>query len=217
MKVFLLLTLFVFAFSFNLRKAKQDYDSYVMAVQWSNGYCKVNSCGSKADHVYKNTMTVHGLWPSLKNGKQLKQCTSGVKVKDDGSQLFKDMKQYWPSFAKGNEQFWEHEYNKHGFCMVEEKGWAGYEDYFRFVLDLHIQTYKDIIIRTYPSSAGTTIKVDYKDFVRDVQRVIPNATLKMNCKSNYLTEIYFYLEKDYNPSTNSKFSNSCKTANIIFK
>ena len=37
MKAFLLLILVIDVFSFNLRQAKQDYDSYVMAVQWANG------------------------------------------------------------------------------------------------------------------------------------------------------------------------------------
>ena len=115
MKVILLLASIFLANSFNLRQTKQSYDSYVMAVQWSNGYCLANSCGSKADHVYKNTMTIHGLWPSLKSGKQLSDCTSGVTITDDGSTLFTNMKQYWPSFSatNTNEWFWEHEYNKH--------------------------------------------------------------------------------------------------------
>ena len=60
MKNILLLILFISTYTFNLRQTKQNYDSYVMAVQWSNGYCQVNNCGSKADHVYKNKMTIHG-------------------------------------------------------------------------------------------------------------------------------------------------------------
>ena len=51
MRLTLLLSLLIVAFTFNLRQTKQDFDSYVMAVQWSNGYCLANSCGSKADHV----------------------------------------------------------------------------------------------------------------------------------------------------------------------
>ena len=218
MKRFLLLILLISVYSFKLRQAKQNYDSYVMAVQWSNGYCKANSCGSKADHVYKNKMTIHGLWPSLKSGKYLSDCTSGVTVVDDGSPLFSDMKQYWPSFAKSNKDFWEHEYNKHGFCMVEEKGWSGYEDYFSFVLQLHKNTYNDLITNAFPDYSDTTITVSYNEMKAAIQNVIPNATLKMNCKSGYVTEFYFYLEKDtVTPSTNSKFSNKCNSAQLIFK
>ena len=218
MKSYLLLILLINVYSFNLRQAKQEYDSYVMAVQWSNGYCKANSCGSKADHVYTNKMTIHGLWPSLKSGKYLAECTSGVEIVDDGSSLFTDMKQYWPSFAKGNEAFWEHEYNKHGFCMVEEKGWSGYEEYFNFVLDLHKNTYNDLITNAFPGYSGESVTVSYDNAKTAIRKIIPNATFKMNCKSGYIYEFYLYLEKDtVTPSTNSRFSNSCKSAELVFK
>ena len=219
MRLTLVLSLLIVAFTFNLRQTKQDFDSYVMAVQWSNGYCLANSCGSKADHVYKNTMTIHGLWPSLKSGKSLSDCTSGVTIKDDGSSLFTNMKQYWPSFSatNTNEWFWEHEYNKHGYCMVEEYGWDGYEEYFEFVIELFLKTYKNLIINAFPSYSSTTVTVTYDTMISKIQKIIPNATFKMNCKSKYIYELYFYLEKNFTPSTNSKFSNTCTSAQLVFK
>ena len=218
MKEYILILLFISAFSFNLRSAKQNYDSYVMAVQWPNGYCSAKSCGSKADNVPKNAMTIHGLWPSLKSGTYLDDCTSGVEIVDDGSSLFTEMKTYWPTLSSNtNEYFWGHEYNKHGFCMVEEYGWAGYEQYFQFVIDLHKKTYKDLIKSAFPSYSSQTVTVAYADFVSAVQKVIPNATINMKCSGGYISEFYFYLEKDYTPSTNSKFSNSCKSGKLVFK
>ena len=218
MRSHLFLILLISAYSFNLRQTKQEYDSYVMAVQWSNGYCKVSSCGSKADHVYKNKLTIHGLWPSLKSGKYLSDCTSGVTIVDDGSSLFTDMKQYWPSFSNSNEYFWGHEYNKHGYCMVEEKGWSGYTDYFSYVIDLHKRTFNDLLTNAFPDYSDTTITISYNEMKSAIQSVIPNATFKMNCKSKYVTEFYFYLEKDTTtPSTNSKFSNTRSSAKLLFK
>ena len=164
MKSILLLVLLISANAFNLRRTKQSYDSYVMAVQWSNGYCLANSCGKKADHVNKNGMTIHGLWPSLKSGKMLNPCTTGVTITDDGSELFTKMRQYWPSFAKSNEEFWEHEYNKHGYCMVEEYGWDDYEEYFNFVIDLHLKTYEKLIINAFPNSSDTTTTIESVSF-----------------------------------------------------
>ena len=212
-----LLTLFLSAFTFNLRHAKQEFDSYVMAVQWSNGYCKANNCGHKADDVIENTMTIHGLWPSLKSGKYLDDCTSGVTIVDDGSSLFKDMRQYWPSFSNSNEVFWGHEYNKHGYCMVEEYGWDGYEDFFEFTINLHLKTYKDLIINSFPDYKNQTVTLTYEEVKAAIQKVIPNAIFKMNCKSKYIYEFYFYLEKNFIPSTDSRFSNTCLSAQLVFK
>ena len=218
MRVIILITLLIYTFSFNLRQTKQNYDSYVMAVQWSNGYCKAYNCGSKADHVYKNTMTIHGFWPSLKSGKMLETCTSGVNIIDDGSTLFKNMRQYWPSFGNSNEYFWEHEYNKHGYCMVEEYRWDGYEEYFEFVLQLFQKDYKNLIINAFPNLKTKTVSITYSEMKQKIQKVIPNATFNMKCQSKFIYEFYFYLEKNsFKPSTNSKFSNSCSSGILLFK
>ena len=212
----ILLLAIVSAFSFNLRQTKQNYDSYVMAVQWPNGYCEVKNCGGKDSDVPANTMTIHGLWPSLKSGNRLKECTSGVKIKDDGSSLFSSMKKYWPSFAKSNIDFWEHEYNKHGYCMAEEYGWSSYQNYFRYVIDLHLRTYANLMTNAFPGKRGK-ITVTYEDMVNKVRNVIRSATINMKCTNEYITEFYFYLEKNFSPSTNSKFSNSCKSGKLLFK
>ena len=216
MKNYLLLILLISVYTFNLRQTKQDYDSYVMAVQWSNGYCKANSCGSKADHVYTNKMTIHGLWPSIKSGTYLKECTSGITITDNGSSLFQQMRKYWPSFSQPNTGFWGHEYNKHGYCMTEEFGWSGYENYFKLVIDLYLRTYKDLMTQAFPGYSGTTT-VTYENLKSAIQRVIPNATINMKCSSGYITELYFYLQRNYMPSTSSRFSNSCKSGKLVFK
>ena len=216
MKTVILFQLLSIIFSFNLRQTKQNYDSYVMAVQWPNGYCRANNCGKKADHIDKNTMTIHGLWPTLKSGKKLKTCTSGISIDDDDSQLFKDLKKYWPSFSNSNIDFWEHEFNKHGYCMTEEYEWDGYEEYFQFVLELFLKDYKDLIIKAFPGYEKKMINISYEQMKEKIQKIIPDATFKMNCKSKYIYEFYFYLDKNYKPSVNSRFANSCNNAILVF-
>ena len=216
MKSLIFLSFLVCAFTFNLRQTKQNFDSYVMAVQWPNGYCSANKCGGKDSAVPRNAMTIHGLWPSLKSGALLKECTSGIIITDNGSTLFQQMRKYWPSFSKTNTAFWGHEYNKHGYCMTEEFGWRGYENYFQLVIDLHLRTYKDLMTQAFPGYSGTTT-VTYENLKSAIQRVIPNATINMKCSSGYITELYFYLERNYMPSTSSRFSNSCKSGKLVFK
>ena len=216
MKTLILFILFTSIFSFNLRKTKQTYDSYVMAVQWVNGYCKINDCGNKANHVYKNTMTIHGLWPSLKSGKYLDTCTSGIIIEEDDSKLFDDLRQYWPSLNKPNTYFWEHEYNKHGFCMVEEYNWDGYEEYFEFVINLFLKDYKDLMIKAFPNYSNKSIIITYDEMKEKIQKIIPNANFKMNCNKKFIYEFYFYLEKNFTPSVNSRFSDSCNSGILVF-
>ena len=199
--------------SFNLRHAKENYNMLVLAVQWPNGVC-VNGCQGRDSIVEKNTLTIHGLWPSFKSGKQLDPCTSGVSIRDDGSELFKNLKKYWPSLSGENEKFWEHEYNKHGYCMVEEKSWSGYRDYFGEVLN-KFKDYKNLLIKAFPSQK--TVQVTYDGMKQAIKKVIPNSLFKMNCKSKYLTEFYFYLEKNYIPATGVTFKNTCNSVIVKFK
>ena len=216
MKAIILLAAIISTLCFNLRSTKQSYDSYVMAVQWANGYCSAQNCGNKNANVEKNTMTIHGLWPSQKSGKQLSDCTKGVKITDDGSTTFVNMRKYWPSFAKSNTDFWAHEYNKHGYCMVEEFGWSGYKDYFNYVINLHLGTYKDLIKKAFSGYSGT-VTVEYSKMQQALRKVIPNATFNMKCSSGYITEFYFYLEKNLSPATSFKFNNSCNSGKLVFK
>ena len=217
MKSIILLAALVSTLCFNLRQTKQNYDSYVFAVQWANGYCAINNCGGRESVVPKNEMSIHGLWPSLKSGSQLNACTDGVKITDTGSALFQNMNKYWPSFSGANTGFWEHEYNKHGYCMAEEYGWSSYESYFQFVIDLHFRTYKDLIKNCFSS----TQTISYNDFVAAIRKRIPNATINMKCagkKNNrHISELYFYLEKNFSPSTTSRFSKQCDSGKLLFK
>ena len=81
--------------SFNLRHTKQQYNSYVLAIQWPNGVC-INGCNNRDSVVEPNTLTIHGLWPSNLNGVRLADCATGKTIKDDGSELFHRMKKLVP-------------------------------------------------------------------------------------------------------------------------
>ena len=212
----------IYIYSFNLRSAKssQKYDSYAFALQFPSSYCLINKCNSTlTNQLEKNILTIHGLWPSYKNGNKLKACTSGVKIEEDDSKLFDKMKQYWPSFQGPNKNFWEHEYNKHGYCMVEEKDWDDYKDYFNFVIDLYLRDYKDLMKKSFlvgKDKDRRLFVLDHNEIVEKIQKIIPKATIKVNCRNGFLYEIYFYLEKDFSPATKYKITNSCKNAKIFF-
>ena len=217
--IFLSLCLFISINTFNLRSTKQNYDSYVMALIWANGYCKVYNCSNPdLDKLEHNVPTIHGLWPSLKNGQMLKECTSGVKIIETDKQLFSDLKMSWTTFYGGYIDFWEHEYNKHGYCMVEEYNWDGYEDYFRFTHNLYIRVFKYIILKAFNYDTRNRVVTVDKDILQDrLRKIMKNATINMLCKNGYINEFYFYLNKDFTSSPDFTFSSSCKVGNLIFK
>ncbi|AET41584.1 ribonuclease T2 Ecym_8306 [Eremothecium cymbalariae DBVPG len=82
----------------------------------------------------KDAFTVHGLWGDRCDGSYDQFCNPQLAVKgvtevleqaglNDGSlpvsgeELLKEMRKWWPSTKGSVDEFWSHEYNKHGLCM----------------------------------------------------------------------------------------------------
>ena len=121
-----------------------SYDIYVLAVQWGSTICitKGETCYEKLKQIPKHSMSIHGLWPSLSSGATLPDCNSDslIDIIDNGSETFLKMRQYRPSLTGTNKEFWDHEYNKHGYCynMKYEIDEEQYELYFEKVFDIFL-------------------------------------------------------------------------------
>ena len=70
--------------------------------------------------------------------------------------------------------------------------------------------------KAFGNTAGTKT-LSYEEFRTAVRKVINNAVINMKCSNGIITELYFYLEKNYAPSPSSRFSNQCKSGKLIFK
>ena len=62
-----------------------------------------------------------------------------------------------------------------------------------------------------------TFTITYENMKTAIQKIINGAVINMKCTKGIITEFYFYLEKDYSPSSNSKFGNQCKSGQLILK
>ena len=88
----------------------------------------------------------------------------------------------------------------------------GYNNSF---IGLYKNGYKNLLQNAFPEKR--TITLTYEEIKRRIQKVITNATFKINCKNKELNEIYFFLDKNLHLSPKSRFKNLCDTATIIFK
>jgi ribonuclease I len=79
---------------------------------------KKSLCLENFKNIEKFHLSIHGLWPGLSSGQMLEECNNGaqIEVVNDGSDTFKTLEKIWPSLSGSNEDFWTHEYNKHGYC-----------------------------------------------------------------------------------------------------
>jgi len=108
-------------------KTPSDFESYTYSIQWGNTLCIPNkTCREKTKNWKKNIFNIHGLWPNGENGKQLPDCNTGnhINFEIDDDTLQKNMEIHWPSLTGPNAKFWEHEYNKHGYCYTHKYGGA---------------------------------------------------------------------------------------------
>merc|ERR1711865_1208862 len=69
--------------------------------------------------------TLHGLWPS-RTGSDVNTypctCTSEQFDSSKVSSIATDMNAHWPSYTGNNNQFWSHEWGKHGTCCDKTAG-----------------------------------------------------------------------------------------------
>jgi ribonuclease I len=201
------------------------YDIYVLAVQWGSTLCltKGDICYEKLKQIPAHSVSLHGLWPSLSSGAYLPDCNSGdaIDIIDTGTETFLKMRQYWPSLTGTNKDFWDHEYNKHGYCynmkydIDEEK----YDFYFARVLDLFFDLKINTIITDIVGDLEDGEHALPDDFNDKMDQRFGANTYSLRCTKYggkyYLQEIRFRLDLDLKLTTKGKSQASCPTGQPI--
>ena len=115
----------------------KEYDMYFFTILWLGTTCHLKGwqCYERIENVPKNTFTMHGLWPNLRNGTLADFChgANDIEIEIKDKTLFEFMNKSWASGYHTNEYFWGHEYNKHGYCYNQRNGYDvnDYEKYFQ--------------------------------------------------------------------------------------
>lgn len=154
----------------------------------------------------KNALTLHGLWPQYMDGRDMgKNCNTGeqIKIVDEESQLFEEMKSVWLSFFKSDEEFWTHEYNKHGYCYMSKYQKTDYRDFFKMVIDVYTKFNLETLINKALGDKSGEIKLDLVKFSDTISEVTNGFTYTLKCREfsgkQYLMEIRFNFGLDLKP------------------
>ncbi len=102
-----------------------------------------------------------------------------------------------------------------------ENGYEDYKDYFRDVIELYYKRFKDLIKEAFPEYLlYEDVPVTYKEMQERIKKVYPGAVFAMLCKGKkkkqYITEFYFYLNRDFSPAPDSRFPGKCKSGIMVF-
>ncbi len=191
-----------------VRSVVQEYDMYVMAIQWGPTLClKSKTCEKKIHNIPKNVFTLHGLWPSLQSGSRLEKCKQDgdVKIESDGSSLFTEMEKNWLSYTGPNEGFWGHEFNTHGYCYTQKYQLEGYKEFFDYTVQLFDKfEFSNIMINLFHGDVNPgehTFK--HSELEEHIQSVVGDMKFKVTCgfedHKQYLQEIRFLFDIDMEP------------------
>ena len=206
--------------SFASNEPWDDYDFYIFAVQWGANYCQVSSdkdtCFNALKKIPLFTVSIHGLWPSMQDGSRIKDCNSGsyIEIVDDGKDPFPKMEKFWPTLsANGNEYFWKHEYNKHGYCYNKREDFdvEEYKKYFSKAIEVYEKFNLGDIIKNVVGEVPTetkTITVSYDELYNGIRNQLGGDYFGLTCKSGYLQEIRIGFNLDFELDEGT-FSKSC--------
>lgn len=172
-------------------------------------------CQAKMAALPKNIFTLHGLWPSYQSGRWIDKCNSGtqISIKGDTTDLFEMMKIFWPSYTKGNDEFWSHEYNTHGFCYTDKYNLQDFRPYFEFSMNLfNTHQLDQTLLRTFGDISGIH-EFDVNDLKNKIGLVLGDLKFELDCKrfnsKQYLQEIRFFFDLKLNPIP-LRYSSDCK-------
>ncbi|XP_010066907.2 ribonuclease 1 [Eucalyptus grandis] len=101
--------------------ASQSFDFFYFVQQWPGSYCDTQqSCCYPTTGKPAADFGIHGLWPNYNDGSYPSNCDSSSPFNpSEVSDLKSSMQNSWPTLAcpsGDGEQFWSHEWEKHGTC-----------------------------------------------------------------------------------------------------
>ncbi|XP_074095972.1 uncharacterized protein LOC141525388 [Cotesia typhae] len=152
------------------------FDFYVLSVSWGPVARVVR--GGASEHItekIRSKWTLHGLWPSLQNFNRVPE-SCNLNIPWNSAQLrsiHTSMKRNWfTTYTRYriDEQFWQHEWDKHGRCaarshFINRDIFA----YFKLALRLFDQANVQEKLRRAGITAGTTLSI------REMRNAVSNA------------------------------------------
>eukprot|EP00656_Telonema_subtile_P032746 TRINITY_DN35_c0_g3_i1.p1 TRINITY_DN35_c0_g3~~TRINITY_DN35_c0_g3_i1.p1 ORF type:complete len:351 (+),score=52.33 TRINITY_DN35_c0_g3_i1:177-1229(+) len=134
--------------------------------------------------------TLHGLWPS-RIGTNVNSypctCTPEAFSESKVPASLTDMKAHWPSYTGKNDQFWGHEWSKHGTCCDKTQGLSDQASFFAGALKLRDQAgFLAALTKAGLTPGGTYSYSNMSDAIKAANGVAP----LMGCKTgNTLSEV----------------------------
>ena len=204
----------------NKKAVWEKYDFYVMSTLWGPTYCKSlwkerKECYEKLKKNELNILTIHGLWPSYSSGIIPQWCNLDTNIEINN--YTEDMEKYWINiYQKENKEFWELEYNKHGFCYNQRSNYStdNYSYYFNKTMDIyHELNLTHLLNEFYPDIIWGINKLNRTYLNKKLGERFENGTFAITCQNidsiYYLYEVKVKLNLDFKLDTFGTTGDNC--------
>ncbi|GLC48244.1 hypothetical protein PLESTB_000074700 [Pleodorina starrii] len=195
-----------------INRQATKFDYFLLVRQWPGSYCSKHSCTLLHNRGYH--FTIHGLWPNYDDGTWPQFCDASNKFDEDKLEdLMDELESEWPSTMDSDENFWEHEWSKHGTCSVGI--FPTEHSYFSNVLKLHRRYDLAAALRKadiVPDKHKVYRAKDLADAIHDEYGVRP----VVHCYDKELSEIWMCFDKDLVPYScdEAHIGNTCQQLTI---
>lgn len=163
-----------------------SYDYTMLVTEWKPSDCIVRGCKSGYNG---NSFNIHGNWPERNDGSWPSYCSNATFSLSSSTE--NDLLNYWISDSQSNEDFWKHEWEKHGTCISPAVTCN------EFFLDT-VTAFKTVNIQGQLEDAGITpsnsISYDIDDIV-DAFKYDMEITCSEKSGKKYLYEVVACLDK----------------------
>ena len=109
---------------------------------------------------------IHGLWSNYADGNYPSYCKKVHFDMDKFKPIADELKTYWPSRDHKNEEFYAHEYKKHGSCLFSEMTEL---EYFQKTIELYHYVIKNDLYKPYIKGNQCLIPFDLEFHIKRIK------------------------------------------------
>ncbi|XP_071079348.1 ribonuclease Oy-like [Haliotis cracherodii] len=191
------LLLFVSCLVIVVVSAESAFDFFAFSQQWAPSVCIDASSEHKCGIPEEVTgWTVHGLWPNSRSGKEPSDCNSSWPFDFDKiKSLETNLTAQWPNLFTdtAKNDFWSHEWDKHGTCATSLPATDNEFNYFSAALQLNKKLNLQQVLKMFDviPSNSTGYKVTE---VSGLLKKYFGSTPVMRCSYQKATKRQFFME-----------------------
>ncbi|KAI0828417.1 ribonuclease T2-like protein [Hypoxylon sp. FL0890] len=167
-----------------------------------------------------DSWTIHGLWPDHCDGTYDSTCDSSrayTNISDilksfGDDDLLSYMETYWLPNDSTGEEFWEHEWGKHGTCVstLEPKCFTDYQptEEVPYYFNTTVSLFKTLPTYKWLADAGITPSSSQTYELSDIQAALSKnhggKTVYIGCSGSAIDQVYYYFNT-YGSVANGQF------------